>query len=423
MNKLFGQLMIWIRLVIQSFHNQRFRLSLIIIQLFIGFVCIGTALGIMEGSQRFINETKQLISTDTIQIWMKSVPRNDTGDATEEDYASYLHVIKQIENNEHVEAIGSFTVENLPFDDKRYYVSFVEPSFANMLKLNLKKGRMLSPEDEQVDENDPIPAVISHKLSKDYPLGSVFNFSIPDDRTQQFVEKELQTVGVLSKDSFFWEGGGSHIIRTHTQGDYFIMLPMQPEVKNPSLPERLSVNTLIQLSDPSMIKEFTTDVRQLMKENDIDWQMHTIQDLIDEVIEDNRTVTLYTAIFALLLLGLSSLGLLGVTLGSVLQRQKEFGIRYAIGSSPLHICLLIVGEIVALVLFAALLSILALFLINVFITEDNLLFGSLVESIYIGPITIGSTFALILFLTLAVSIFPAYRAYKMEPIDMIRGTQ
>lgn len=415
--------MIWFRLVIQSFRNQKLRLSLIVIQLIIGLVAIGTAFGMIEGSQRFINETKQMISTDTIQLWMKSVPLNLTGDVTEEAYAPYIQAIEQIEENEHVEAMGSFVVEDFMFGGERHQVSFVEPAFANMLKLNLTKGRALNPEDEQVGENEPIPAVVSDKLSQDYPVGSIFKFSIPDDRNQQFVEKELQTVGVLHKNSHFWEGRASHILGSQTKAENYIMLPMQPEVEDPSLSERISTNTLIQLTDPSMIDDFTTDVRQLMADNRVDWEMHTIQNLIDRVIEENRPASIATAIFALLLLGLSALGLVGVTMASVLQRQKEFGVRYALGSSPLHICLLIIGEVIALVLFAALISILALILITVFTPNDNLLFGSLVESIYIGPITIGSTFALILLLSLAISIFPAYRAYKMEPIDMIRGTR
>lgn len=414
MSKWLGQSLIWLRLVTHFFRSQRTRFILIIIQLCIGFFCIGIALGMLEGSQRFISQTKQIAPTDTIQLWLKSVPSGHTIEQADELYEPYEKIMSEISNHEYVEAIGSFVVENYPYKGERYSVSFMDYETAEILNLNLRQGREFTEEEALQTDYEPIPAVISHHLAKESPLDTTFPFVIHEPAEQRLVEKELQTVGVLRKNNFYWLGGASHIIQSLRQDDYYMILPMQTQIEADAKYNLLSTNTLIQLTDPAHMPQFKADVRKIIGEDIGDWEMHTVQQMIDQVKEENRTISKYTGIFAIVLFGLSALGLLGVTLASILLRQREFGIRYAMGSPPLFISLLIVGEVILLVFCSALISTIGLILVNKFVDLDHLV---------IGPFTMISSFGLVLLISSLVSVFPAYRAYKTEPIEMIRGTK
>jgi len=112
--------------------------------------------------------------------------------------------------------------------------------------------------------------------------------------------------------------------------------------------------------------------------------------------------------YGVIVLILSSFGIISTILFSILKRKKEFGIRIATGASKKHISKMIIGEIAALFLFSQLLSILiALFICN----------GS--KSLILNWESIGICLLITLVLGI-ISIVPAFiRVFKMKPVELI----
>jgi ABC-type antimicrobial peptide transport system permease subunit len=115
---------------------------------------------------------------------------------------------------------------------------------------------------------------------------------------------------------------------------------------------------------------------------------------------------------ALLLTGIGIHGLLAYT---VAQRSREIGVRLALGAAPRRVGRMIVGEAARLALVGGLPGL--LFAYWSARSMRALLFG-------IGPsdpITLGGGVIVVMLVTLAGALVPAYRAVRVSPVEAMRG--
>jgi predicted permease len=118
------------------------------------------------------------------------------------------------------------------------------------------------------------------------------------------------------------------------------------------------------------------------------------------------------AAVALLLTGIGIHGLLAYT---VAQRSREIGVRLALGAAPRRVGRMIVGEAARLALVGGLPGL--LFAYWSARSMRALLFG-------IGPsdpITLGGGVIVVMLVTLAGALVPAYRAVRVSPVEAMRG--
>lgn len=136
-------------------------------------------------------------------------------------------------------------------------------------------------------------------------------------------------------------------------------------------------------------------------------------------------------ILAIVLLVVAS-GILNTILMGVLERTREFGIMLALGTKPSQIIFMVVGESFLLgsigIIFGSSLGI----GLNAFFGQRGIdLSGisSALNNFYIGSviytrldyISVAIYGVIILFISIAVSLFPAVKASRLEPIDAIRS--
>jgi putative ABC transport system permease protein len=137
--------------------------------------------------------------------------------------------------------------------------------------------------------------------------------------------------------------------------------------------------------------------------------VRTMDDLVAASASNARFATLFMASFGIVALALTIVGVYGVVGYGVVQRRQEFGVRRALGAGPRDVLWLIVREGLNLGATGAAAG-LALTVAATFGLR-HLLFGISP----FDPITLGTSIAIVVAVTVAASIIPAAAAARIEP--------
>jgi predicted permease len=143
-------------------------------------------------------------------------------------------------------------------------------------------------------------------------------------------------------------------------------------------------------------------------------RMRSMQQQVDDRLDQDRTVAQLTGLFGILALVLAAVGLYGVTAYSVERRTNEIGVRMALGADR--------GRVIAIVLRGAFLQILIGLLIGIpaSLGGARLIASQLYQVKSWDPLVLsGSVIALALCALLA-SVIPARRAASINPVTALR---
>jgi putative ABC transport system permease protein len=143
-------------------------------------------------------------------------------------------------------------------------------------------------------------------------------------------------------------------------------------------------------------------------------EFHTLAQQVNDSILQERLLALLSGFFGSLALLLASIGLYGTISYLVAQRQREFGIRMALGAEPGSILRLIMRDVFSVVAVGLLAGI-AMSLAATRLLQQ-LLFG-------IGPrdtVTLVVGVAALSIVALVAGYLPARRATKVNPIEALR---
>jgi ABC-type antimicrobial peptide transport system permease subunit len=140
-------------------------------------------------------------------------------------------------------------------------------------------------------------------------------------------------------------------------------------------------------------------------------------------LHDFQSVTLYPVRmgaamlggFGLLTLSLASVGLYGVIAYAVARRQRELGIRLAVGARPRGLLRLVVGRGMRLVVAGVGLGCAVAF------AATRLLSGVMHGVSTLDPAAFASAAAVLLVAGAAANLVPAARAARTDPVVVLRG--
>jgi predicted permease len=139
-----------------------------------------------------------------------------------------------------------------------------------------------------------------------------------------------------------------------------------------------------------------------------------MSDLVSGSVGRERLVAVLAGFFALLTLTLTAIGIFGLMSYRVLRRQKEIGIRMALGASRASVARLVVDQAMWLVLPG-----LALGAIGIW--AGTRLLGTLLFGVKpLDPWMSAASFALLLGCALAACAIPAWRASSVDPLESLR---
>jgi putative ABC transport system permease protein len=158
-------------------------------------------------------------------------------------------------------------------------------------------------------------------------------------------------------------------------------------------------------------------VREEMRAIEPDLPLFGIQTL-DETLAQRRwpfrVFGSMFAIFAVIALVLSAVGLYAVTAYSVTQRTAEIGVRMALGAQPRQVLWLVLRRALVQLAIGVPIGVAGTFGVG------KLLESLLIQTSTRDPVTIGSITALMIAVSIAACVWPARRAMQLDPVNALR---
>jgi predicted permease len=141
----------------------------------------------------------------------------------------------------------------------------------------------------------------------------------------------------------------------------------------------------------------------------------TLDEVVAEAVTRPRLLALLLGLFAALGLGLAAVGIYGVLAYTVSQRQRELGVRLALGAPPAQVLRLVVKHGMTLAGTGVALGV-----------AGALGLSSVMRSILYGipphdPLTFGGAMVLLLGVALLACLVPARRAMRVDPAVTLRA--
>jgi ABC-type antimicrobial peptide transport system permease subunit len=292
----------------------------------------------------------------------------------------------------------SGTVHDAPGTDKQPWTTWfaATPGFFKAADIKLLAGRGL--EDTDLAAGEPV-AVVNQMAAEEH-LGGV---TAALGRTLQLkgrgaIDRPVKIVGVVSNTR------DAQVTRT------------SPAVFVPF--DQWPTEAMVVVVRSDVPAERAADVRAAMRQVDPNVAISTpktLGDLVEENTGDNWIVNGMFSGFALLALALAAAGLYGVISYSIGQRQREIGVRLALGAAPSTIRRMVLvegfkvtglGVLVGLVLAMALAQ-----------GSASVLYGVSPRD----PMTFGGVTLLIAIVSLFAVWSPAARAMRVDPVRTLRA--
>jgi predicted permease len=294
----------------------------------------------------------------------------------------------------------SFTVEGQPEVEQRdnpyAFHQEIHPSYFEVLGIPVLEGRGFTELDLKTTE--PVAILNRHFAETLWPgesaLGKRLKLGDPNDpspfRTVVGIVGDVKHESLVGDKAFDLY---TNYLQTPYANAYFLL--------------RTRVDPL-SLAEPARRAVLAVDPDQSI------YDIMTMEERLFASVWQRRLASVVFALFAALALFLAAVGIYGVMSYAVSQRQKEMGIRSALGASP--------GDILALVLRDAL--VLSLTGCAVGIAGALLLaraLSSLLHQVSPGdPATFASVAATLVAVALGASLVPAIRARGANPVSALR---
>jgi predicted permease len=144
------------------------------------------------------------------------------------------------------------------------------------------------------------------------------------------------------------------------------------------------------------------------------YDMKTLEGQLDETLFTDRLIAMLSAGFGLLATVLASVGLYGVMAFVVARRQKELGIRLALGAEPGNVVWMVMREVLVLVAIGLAAGVPAAMGLGRFVSSQ--LYGIQAND----PWMVVATVALLTAVGSAAGLVPARRASRIDPVLALR---
>jgi putative ABC transport system permease protein len=243
-------------------------------------------------------------------------------------------------------------------------------------------------------------AIISQTMARRYwpaedPVGQRLKVGAPSESGAPWVV----IVGVVGDVKQF-------VLDREPRPAIYVPLPQSPDLSM-SLAIRTSVDPL------DVVPGVRTQVVSVDRDQPI-YSVKSMQQLMNEIASGMRLSTWLMAVFGVMALILSAMGVYGVMAYSVSQRTHEIGVRVALGAQQRDVLKQVVSEAVTLALGGLAIGLPAAFALTRVVSTR--LFGVIALDV--------STFAGFTLLLVAVALLSGYvpgrRAAKVDPMEALR---
>jgi len=275
-----------------------------------------------------------------------------------------------------------------PADFMNSSLNSATPDYFDAVGMRIVAGRTFEDSDAA---RKPAPVVVNlafvrHFFPDENPVGHIFG-----------QKGDFQIVGVVTDAHYrsLREPIPPTFFSMLTSGDYFVLY-----VRTHRSPESLIQPVRKAFADLAPALAFT--------------EVHTLADEVDDSAAPERLTAILASVFGLFAALLAAVGIYGLLAYAVAQRQREIGIRMALGARPCAIANLVGGQALLLVAMGVSLGLAGtLFLAPM---AGALLYG-------VGPADPASLVAAAMLVALVAALaafIPAARAARIDPAEALR---
>lgn len=295
----------------------------------------------------------------------------------------------------------SFNIQGRPIakgDEPSASLGVAMPGYLETMRVPLISGRMFGNQDGLKGQ----PTIlVNQAFARKYfpgenPIGKHIQVRLGDE---VFGSPIREVVGVIGDI----KGKGL----TADAEPQFYLPYAQAIVTNPYLVVRTN-------ADPSTMQNAITQAIHEIDKSVPVYQVSTMEEYLSKSAAQPRFQTFLLTCFAGIALVLAAIGLYGLLSYMVVQRTLEIGLRMALGAQRSDV----LGMIVRRGLMLALVGVVAGLAVSAFVTR--LMSGMLFHIQPTDPLTFAVTAALLLFVSIAASSVPAYRAARLDPMKTLR---
>jgi predicted permease len=270
------------------------------------------------------------------------------------------------------------------------------PGYLSVMRIPLLRGRDFSPTD---DDSSPRVALLNETgAARYFPGGDSVGARIQLVRETD-ESPWIEVVGVV--------GDVVHLDENVPSVPQIYLAFAQSPTANMSVVARAG-------GDPSSLAD-PLRALALSLEPDASVQTRTLSDLRREVFAGADAVIALFAIFAGFALAMASMGIYGLMSYSVSQRERELGIRMALGADRNEVTRMVAAQGAKLVALGALAGLVGAALLG------RMLSGVIVEVSLFDPATFGSVTGILVVVGFLSNWVPARRATRVDPIATLRA--
>jgi predicted permease len=298
--------------------------------------------------------------------------------------------------NSWTEPVNTPTFTPVPGQERQAVLLVISPQFFATMGSNVLRGRSFTFQD---DERAPRVAIVNEAAARYY-----FGGTDPVGRSVQIGEHlssdNIQIVGIVQDAKY-----------------RSLKAPAPRMIYLPALqvPDAVTANLAIRTSaaPETMADLLWNEARDEVRE--LRWRSATTQArLVDGTIAQDRMLAQLSAVFGFTAMALACLGLYGLTAYEVSRRTAEVGVRLALGASRADVVRLIAGRSMLLVAGGVAVGVGASAVLSRLI--ESLLFGVRGTDI----VSLATAALLLLTTGLAGSLWPARRAARLNPTNLLR---
>lgn len=272
----------------------------------------------------------------------------------------------------------------------------VSPDYFATLRIPLLRGRVFAPQDRA--ETEPV-CVIDDTLARRYwpgtdPIGQHIRFF------GSTATRWITVVGIVG------HAKASSLEFDTSEGFYYMPLAQSP---------RDSVGIVVRTDgNPEALGDAMRAAVREVDPAEALYDFKTMQQRVDESLTGQRFLVTLLSIFAGLALALAALGVYGIISYTVRLRDRELGVRLALGANRKDLFRLIVGQGLQFACVGFALGLLA-----------TLLLGRILRSLLYGtslfnPVTLLAASAVLVITILLACCIPARRAARVDPVVALR---
>ncbi|KGM95999.1 FtsX-like permease family protein [Clostridium botulinum] len=393
-----------LRLLIKSITKQGIKFKLVFFQLIIVFISLNFAFSLINRNSEVKNNINKLVDKDKSALLRISVNSQNSNALN-----SVNRIYEEISNNETVDDIGSYCISETRVNQRKINTIFLNKGAVNLYNIDIHKGsnKIFTYPKSQ----DEIPIIISNDLSKKWDIGDIINIKLQqNNRSRNF---KLKVIGIATGDAVFWSSTiGDQSSITYLKNS--IIIPFDKQYFYDEIIDfrMKSSYTIVSTKETKDLNKFITYFSNISYKGTI-LDYIEVNEFISQIYRISKPSIVMTLIFSSLLCILSFIGFIGILISYITFRRREYGIRFALGSTSKELSRLVCGEISLSLIIANLISILIIIVVNSIMKielKPLLIIKSIIPSFIIS-------------FTLVFITFLIYKYYilKKNIVDIIRG--